>query len=145
MSVIGYQSDFNSSVVTPSNNLQIEGKKLEIAPEHISDEVFHTPGRNSYIKTSGNLILNMDIRLRLTAGTGVLPAYPIISLPMPSQSIRASTLPGTIFSANGTAYFYEINFNGLVTIRGEMTRPEEIVLDFKPYLAEFPLRFNPLP
>jgi len=146
MSLVGYQSDFISPGGNQNTN-NAEDLSLFIEQEHIGSDIIHTPNRNRYIVTENNIVISADIRLKLTGNvTGKLPSYPVLALPIPKSFERIVSYPGSVFSNTENIFSYRMGTNGLVAFSGELTGVnEEIIFNFKPYIAEFPLRFTPLP
>lgn len=147
MSVVGYQSDMITGSVGNQNTGDKEDMSLLIEVDHIVSDIVHTPNRNNYILTKDNIVISADIRLKLPGNvTGQLPPYPVIALPIPEPFQGVASYPGSVISNTGNIFSYRIGTNGLVTFEGALTTTnEEIIFNFKPYVAEFPLRFTALP
>ncbi|MFC4636484.1 hypothetical protein ACFO3O_21440 [Dokdonia ponticola] len=138
MAISGYQSDVaqNSGTQTSRNTVTLQ----QILPEHLSPSLTHLPSQNTYSLINENLIVAKDIRL--------LPNSPeleigdwLVSLPAPL--VDQGVYTGTLFSVQGSQFFYSIDIDGRVTISGTfVNEQDELILNINPYIAELPLRFK---
>lgn len=136
--IAGYQSDV---IVQGNGGMDINTvDELLVQPEHISPNIYHTPGRNIYTAVNKNLIICKDIMLKKTGGPGKILGW-VLSLPIPVLKNRAD-FPGTLLSLQGERFFYSMDKDGRVRIQGTLIDPnDEIIFNINPYVAEYPFRY----
>lgn len=114
---------------------------LFIEPEHIGSTILFTPSRNLYSVINGNLLLCRDIRLKRNGGPGDINGW-VLNFPQPAN-LRATSIAGTVHTLQGNAFFYSLNGNGQLSLRGSLTDPnDEVLLNLNPYLINTPLAYH---
>jgi hypothetical protein len=139
MNVPGYQSD------APKGDGVLENKQelLNIPASHLNPNLEHSPFQNVYVVINDNLIMGKDIRLRSKDIKKEIVGWQL-SLPAPLVENIREQHSGTVMSINGNLFFYTIDNDGKVFMRGNFDGlDDEVVLNINPYLAELPLRFVP--
>ncbi len=139
MNVTGYQSDM------PKGNGILENKQqlFEILTNHLNPNLEHSPFQNVYAVINGNLIIGKDIRLRAKDIEKEIVGWQV-SLPAPLDNDPIIKGVGTLLSTSGSPFFYTIDKDGKVFLKGKFENiNDEVILNINPYLAELPLRFVP--
>tara|TARA_R100001377_G_scaffold49580_1_gene28775 strand:+ start:1582 stop:2037 length:456 start_codon:yes stop_codon:yes gene_type:complete len=137
MSVTGYQSDAPKETGALENRQQL----FNIPTNHLNPNLEHSPFRNVYAVINGNLIVGKDVRLRSRDIKEETVGWQV-SLPAPLDNDPIIESVGTLLSTNGSLFFYTIDKDGKVFLKGKFEDiDDEVVLNINPYLAELPLRF----
>ncbi len=137
---MGYQSDIKTS--DTGGNLSQE--VILIPDKDINlDSVFYVNNQKRYAITNGNLLTNIDIRLRRKNGPGQINGA-VLKLPVPLGV--DSVISWTTLSTEGNPIFCRMSGFGVITIQGELTSVlDEVVLNFPPFVAELPLKVPDTP
>ena len=135
-----YQSDMQTNDV--GGNLSQE--VVLIPDKDINlNSVFYVNDQKRYAVINGNLLVNIDIRLRRKNGPGQINGA-VLKLPIPLGI--SSVISWTTLSTEGNPIFCRISGFGVVTIEGELTSVlDEVVLNVPPYVAKLPLKVPDTP
>ena len=141
------QGTDNERIVTP---LTLQAKQdrylnrevlLTIAGDQISSDISAPLDRNKYVAVNDNLIIGKEIRLRSSLPTpATFTDKHLLNLPKPLADLIQATV---LTTAKGSVFLIEIDQEGRTYFTGTFTsRTEELILNFTPYLAKFPLEYH---
>jgi len=123
------------------NKTTNKATELEIQPSQLIGQVGFSGGRNKYMAVNGNLIIPKDIRLIATEPIPAQVIGHIANLPKPAET-STSGVAFAVFSTVGSYFSASIDEEGKLFIAGTFTNNnEELLLDFKPYVAKYPLEY----
>lgn len=115
---------------------------LCLKKDQLSKGIYLTPEGNRYVAMNKNLIMGWSLRVQRTGGAGILENARL-KLPKPVLGFNITSLYSTVFSKEGQPFLCVLSKEGILTITGELQSDKDaIILNFNPYLAQYPLVYD---
>ena len=140
----GYQSDIIQAGETNNGTIINTSKFIRITPSRISDTISVRSNERSMQIINQNLVVNYNVKVLRIGGVGRLENG-IVKMPIPLLGDVKDSINGSMTTELGDTVNYRLNAKtGVLQITGEITqRLDAIIFQFQPYVAKFPLEYDP--